>query len=68
MKASFSRVQFTPDLLPSDLVGSLVYDPKEHTFTAEKGPVFANLLLADEINRALPRCKARCSSPCKRSR
>ena len=52
MKASFSRVQFTPDLLPSDLVGSLVYDPKEHTFTAEKGPVFANLLLADEINRA----------------
>ena len=52
MKARFSRVQFTPDLLPSDLVGSLVYDPKEHTFTAEKGPVFANLLLADEINRA----------------
>ena len=52
MMASFSRVQFTPDLLPSDLVGSLVYDPKEHTFTAEKGPVFANLLLADEINRA----------------
>jgi len=52
MKASFSRVQFTPDLLPSDLVGSLVYDPKEHSFTAEKGPVFANLLLADEINRA----------------
>ena len=52
MKANFSRVQFTPDLLPSDLVGSLVYDPKEHTFTAEKGPVFANLLLADEINRA----------------
>ncbi len=52
MKASFSRVQFTPDLLPSDLVGSQVYDPKEHTFTAEKGPVFANLLLADEIKRA----------------
>ena len=52
MKANFSRVQFTPDLLPSELVGSLVYDPREHTFTAEKGPVFANLLLADEINRA----------------
>ena len=52
MKASFSRVQFTPDLLPSDLVGSLVYDPREHAFNAEKGPVFANLLLADEINRA----------------
>lgn len=52
IKATFSRVQFTPDLLPSDLVGSLVYDPKEHRFTAEKGPVFANLVLADEINRA----------------
>jgi len=52
MKASFSRVQFTPDLLPSDLIGSLVYDPKEHRFEAEKGPVFANLVLADEINRA----------------
>ena len=52
MEATFSRVQFTPDLLPSDLIGSLVYDPKEHGFSAEKGPVFANLLLADEINRA----------------
>lgn len=52
MKATFSRIQFTPDLLPSDLIGSLVYDPKEHSFSAEKGPVFANLLLADEINRA----------------
>ncbi len=52
IEATFSRVQFTPDLLPSDLVGSLVYDPKEHQFNAEKGPVFANLVLADEINRA----------------
>ena len=52
MEATFSRVQFTPDLLPSDLIGSLVYDPKEHGFSAEKGPVFANLVLADEINRA----------------
>lgn len=52
MEATFSRVQFTPDLLPSDLIGSLVYDPKEHSFSAEKGPVFANLVLADEINRA----------------
>ena len=52
MEATFSRVQFTPDLLPSDLIGNLVYDPKEHSFSAEKGPVFANLLLADEINRA----------------
>jgi len=50
--AQFSRIQFTPDLLPGDLTGTLVYDPREHTFTAEKGPVFANLVLADEVNRA----------------
>jgi MoxR-like ATPase len=50
--ADFSRIQFTPDLLPSDLTGTLVYDPRNHTFSPEKGPVFANLLLADEINRA----------------
>jgi MoxR-like ATPase len=50
--ASFSRIQFTPDLLPGDLTGTLVYDPRNHTFSAEKGPIFANLLLADEINRA----------------
>lgn len=52
LEATYSRVQFTPDLLPSDLLGSLVYDPREHTFSAEKGPIFANLVLADEINRA----------------
>lgn len=52
VQAEFSRIQFTPDLLPGDLTGTLVYNPKDHTFTAEKGPVFANLLLADEINRA----------------
>ncbi len=50
--AQFSRIQFTPDLLPGDLTGTLVYDPRDHTFTAEKGPIFANLLLADEVNRA----------------
>ena len=50
--AHFSRIQFTPDLLPGDLTGTLVYDPREHSFTAEKGPLFANILLADEINRA----------------
>jgi len=46
------RVQFTPDLLPSDVVGTLVFDPRHLTFSPRKGPVFANLLLADEINRA----------------
>ncbi len=48
----FRRIQFTPDLLPSDVVGTLIFDPKQMTFTPKKGPVFANLLLADEINRA----------------
>ncbi len=48
----FRRIQFTPDLLPSDVVGTLIFDPKNLTFMPKKGPVFANLLLADEINRA----------------
>ncbi|MES2707100.1 MAG: MoxR family ATPase [Verrucomicrobiota bacterium] len=48
----FSRIQFTPDLLPSDLVGNLIYNPREGTYSTKKGPVFANLILADEINRA----------------
>jgi MoxR-like ATPase len=48
----FKRVQFTPDLLPADLVGTLVYDPRQAEFTAKKGPVFTHVLLADEINRA----------------
>ncbi|MBR1608889.1 MAG: MoxR family ATPase [Kiritimatiellae bacterium] len=48
----FSRVSFTPDLLPADLTGTMVYNPKDGTFSPKKGPVFANILLADEINRA----------------
>ncbi len=48
----FHRLQFTPDLLPADLVGTLIYDQKEGTFKPRKGPIFANLILADEINRA----------------
>ncbi|MEW6428955.1 MAG: MoxR family ATPase [Thermodesulfobacteriota bacterium] len=50
--ASFRRIQFTPDLLPGDLVGTLIYNPREGSFTTRKGPIFANLILADEINRA----------------
>jgi MoxR-like ATPase len=50
--ASFSRLQFTPDLLPADVIGTQVYDPKEQVFRSHKGPIFANLVLADEINRA----------------
>jgi len=49
---SFSRIQFTPDLLPSDVVGTLIYNMKENDFSIKKGPIFANFVLADEINRA----------------
>jgi MoxR-like ATPase len=49
---SFQRVQFTPDLLPADLIGTRIYNPKELDFFTKKGPIFTNLLLADEINRA----------------
>ena len=49
---SFGRISFTPDLLPADVTGTLVYSPKDGSFTPRRGPVFANLLLADEINRA----------------
>ncbi len=50
--ASFQRLQFTPDLLPADLIGTLIYSPRDGSFTTKKGPVFANIILADEINRA----------------
>ena len=50
--ASFQRIQFTPDLLPADLVGTLIYNPRDGLFTAKKGPIFANIVLADEVNRA----------------
>ncbi len=52
MKAKFQRIQFTPDLLPADLIGTLIYNQKEGNFTIKKGPIFANFILADEINRA----------------
>ncbi len=50
--ASFSRIQFTPDLLPADVIGTMIYNIKENDFSIKKGPVFANFVLADEINRA----------------
>lgn len=49
---NFSRIQFTPDLLPADIIGTLIYNPKSGEFTTKKGPVFSNIVLADEINRA----------------
>jgi MoxR-like ATPase len=52
MACTFKRIQFTPDLLPADLIGTLVYNPKTGEFTTKKGPLFGNIILADEINRA----------------
>ncbi|MCB9524848.1 MAG: MoxR family ATPase [Myxococcales bacterium] len=52
MDARFQRIQFTPDLLPADLIGTLIYNPRSGEFTPKKGPIFANIVLADEINRA----------------
>src|SRR5204863_1929543 len=52
LSLTFRRIQFTPDLLPADLTGTLIYNPREGTFSAKHGPVFAHLVLADEINRA----------------
>lgn len=55
---SFSRIQFTPDLLPSDIVGTLIYNPKTYEFDTKKGPLFAHLVLADEINRSPAKVQA----------
>lgn len=52
LNTAFKRIQFTPDMLPADVVGTQIYNPKEATFSVKKGPVFTNILLADEINRA----------------
>jgi len=52
IRAKFSRIQFTPDLLPADLIGTMIYNQQTHQFVVRKGPVFANFILADEINRA----------------
>ncbi len=52
IEAKFQRLQFTPDLLPADLIGTMIYNPQSAEFTVKKGPIFANIILADEINRA----------------
>ena len=52
LDCSFSRIQFTPDLLPADLIGTLIYSPKDGQYTTKRGPIFGNIILADEINRA----------------
>jgi len=52
IEAKFQRIQFTPDLLPADLIGTMIYNQKDGVFVPRKGPLFANIILADEINRA----------------
>ena len=56
--ARFQRIQFTPDLLPADLIGTLIYNPRDGQFITRKGPIFANIILADEINRTPPKTQA----------
>ena len=58
LNLSYSRIQFTPDLLPSDILGVSIYNQKEMSFEFRKGPVFANIVLADEINRTSPKTQA----------
>ena len=58
IQAEFSRIQFTPDLLPSDLIGTRIYNPRSGEFSVQKGPVFSNLVLADEVNRAPPKVQS----------
>ena len=57
-EAEYNRIQFTPDLLPADILGSSIFNPQTGQFTFRKGPVFTNILLADEINRASPRTQS----------
>ncbi len=59
IEASFKRIQFTPDLLPADIIGTRMYNQQTCQFTTKKGPVFANFILADEINRVPPQVSSR---------
>jgi MoxR-like ATPase len=63
IEGNFQRVQFTPDLLPGDLTGTDIYRPETGEFQFQSGPLFHNLVLADEVNRARPRCNPPCSRP-----
>src|SRR5262244_1215162 len=58
IRARFQRIQFTPDLLPSDIIGTMIYNQKTGEFVTSKGPLFANLILADEINRTPPKVQS----------
>jgi MoxR-like ATPase len=58
INADFQRIQFTPDLLPADIVGTRIFNMKTNSFSTKKGPIFSNFILADEINRAPPKCQS----------
>jgi len=58
ISTSFQRIQFTPDLLPADILGTQIYDQSNGQFSIKKGPIFANIILADEINRAPPKVQS----------
>ena len=64
----FKRIQFTPDLMPADIIGTNVFDPRDQTFQFRHGPIFAQFVLGDEINRAPPRRRPRCSKRCRNGR
>ena len=68
ISVQFQRIQFTPDLLPADVIGTMIYNQHNQEFEARMGPIFTNILLADEINRAPRRCSLRCLRRCRRSR
>ena len=66
--AKFSRLQFTPDLLPADIIGTQIYSPQSEKFSVKKGPIFANFILADEINRAPAKVQSALLRPCKKNK
>ncbi len=68
MSLDTKRIQFTPDLMPGDVTGSLVYDASTGTFPFREGPVFTNVLLADEVNRTPPKTQSACSRPWRNAR
>ena len=68
LQLDFRRIQFTPDLLPADVIGTQIYNPRTGEFSVKKGPVFANLILADEINPRPLKCRAPCWKRCKNAK
>ena len=68
INADFHRIQFTPDLLPADLIGTQIYRSSDSQFITRKGPIFANIILADEINRAPAKVQTHCLNRCRKGR